>query len=459
MRLIHNHRIITSLYAILILVYISFFLQGCGDDILEATGSINYVYPQKGEIDYSTREYELILGDDGFFHDKPTDIGVQNVRKRVEQFLKQSWKALHDVPKYDKGYFDEGRVYTGIPYSFAAESDGIVGFNISLYTFITAISNPFSFIYTVDLREEPFVEILPGPYYGVVCSSAVSYFLGMDFHYVTYLLDSCPWLVRLPEQDPNQIRVGDVIWKKNHVMLVYDIVRDSANHITRVTLAEGNIPLTKSLTLSFEDFQRRWETDLYLIYCYTNIGETSYDSTADDLYEVGDVMGEITSGICTARGDRVCFRKGDNVEINTIKKPRERVVLYKDASYYGEYYSENHSLTIDGLGFGSYTAILDSYDSSNATHFSVLDYSVDAARVSSTSLRVSYHSENATPIYVAFCNSQYRYISVYPLSEIDSNRGFVIIPIEDVDCRDLHIRVFFEGQFGRVSSPLMKAPF
>ncbi len=99
--------------------------------------------------------------------------------------MNRSWKALHDVPKHDKGYFEKGRVYTGIPYSFAAESDGIVGFNISLYTFITAISNPFSFIYTVDLREEPFVEILPGPYYGVVCNSAVSYFLGMDLHYVT----------------------------------------------------------------------------------------------------------------------------------------------------------------------------------------------------------------------------------------------------------------------------------
>ena len=430
---------------------------GCDEEeFIVGDEEIKYEMPEKGVIDYSTRLYESVLFEDGYYHDIPINKGVQNVVKRVDQFMKASWVPSHEIPKYPDGYYSSGKTVYGIPYSFGAESDGVVGLDVSLDTFLSAVANPFSCIYTEDIRKAPYKEILAGPYYGVVCSSAVAFFLGADFHYVTYLLDTSPWFVKLPQQDPEQIRVGDVIWKENHVMLIYDILRDNNNRIVRVIIAEGNIPVTRCFSLSFEEFKQKWIDESFIIYCYTDIGKTEY--TPSKYVPIGDENnGDFNvSSICTARGDRVCFRKGECVVLNSISSPSCALSLYKEGLHYGDYTFEDHHLSLEGLEPGSYSAYLGhETNSSNMTSFCVVDYDVQLIKNKRHYIRVSFHSENAKPCYVALCNEKYRYISVFPLSEEDIKRSYVIIPFSNKHC---YVRVFFDGEFGRISSVIQQIP-
>lgn len=428
---------------------------GCEKIIIDVLGGGEdpYEAPTKGQIDYFTRLYESVLQSDGYYHDVPTNQGVKNVKKRVDQFLNVTWIPYNDIPQYPTGSFRSGIKTAGIPYSFGAESDGIVGLDISLDSFITAVNNPYSFIYTVDLRKEPYNEILAGAYYGVVCSSAVAFFLGMDFQYVTYLLDTSPWLVKYPQQSPDQIRIGDIIWQENHVMLIYDIARDANNSIVQITLAEGNVPLTRSFSLSYDEFLKKWEQDSYIIYCYTEIGKTSYTPSKYVAINGESINEPAVCDICTARGDKVCFKKGDAVIINTISTSDSPVSVYKDGIHYGDYVSNNHTLVLTDLEYGSYEACLGQNGAS--TSFSVVDYDVQVSTTKHGLTHVSFDSKNAKPSYVAICNSQYRYISIYPLTLQDLDRGYINI---SATVYDSNVRVFFDGEYGRVSSKLLQVP-
>lgn len=414
----------------------------------------DYEFPAKHSIDYSTRIYESVLKEDGFYHDYPLNKGVQNVIRRVDQLLDLSWTPVNDIPKHPNGFFQKGKGVTGIPYSFGAESDGVVGIDISLDTFISALRNPYSYMYTIDLRKPPYKEILAGPYYGVVCSSAVASFLGMDFHYVTYLLDSCPWLSRLPEQRPESIRLGDIIWQKDHVMLVYDIARNVDGSIAKVTIAEGNLPLTRRFTISFDEFNNRWNTKSYIIYCYTDIGKTVFNPSH---YMVdSEIRIPYPASVCTARGDRVCFKKGDPVILNTLEESSCEVLLYKDNELYGSFISKDHHLILENLEYGNYFATV-KHDNNmlEGSLFCVIDYDVQLSIVKKGILRVSFQSRNAEACYVAFCNSQYRYVSVFPLSNTDIERGYIRVPFSSDNCS---VRVFFRGEYGRISSIIQKIP-
>ncbi len=444
-------------FLILLIYYVVFStLLSCSR--IEATivsQDVPYVLPSKGTIDETTRFFESVLMDDGYYHDKPLNIGVQNVVKRVDQFMNAEWIPLTQVPRYPDGYYESGSLVKGIPYSFGAEADGVVGIDISLDTFMTATENPYSYYYSEDIRKEPYTEILAGPFFGVVCSAAVAFFLGADFPYVTYLLDSCPWLVRLPNQEPDQIRVGDVIWRENHVMLIYDIARDKDGRIKKVMIAEGTSPVTRCFSLWYNEYIKRWNEQSWIIYCYTKIGDTHYQPCKYDSLK-GDNFYDNSPVICTVRGDEVCFKEGERVIINTIKESSCNVMVYKDEQLKGEYQTHDHYLDLGALEYGDYVVSIEGLsDSLQSTRFSVVNYDVDLSSFVDGHIKVSFSSANGTACYIAFCYSNYRFISVYPLSIEDVKRGYALLPKTEDDC---YCRVFFNGKYGRISSKLQHIP-
>jgi len=59
-------------------------------------------------------------------------------------------------PRRPDQFFEAGTTYTGTPYSNGGHEGRIIGFEVYLKTFLAAVENPRSVVYTKDLRgQEP----------------------------------------------------------------------------------------------------------------------------------------------------------------------------------------------------------------------------------------------------------------------------------------------------------------
>ncbi len=66
------------------------------------------------------------------------------------------------------GYFEPGKEYTGVPYSSVKHVGRYIGFDIFLKTFLAAVENPKSVLYTENLQKKVSNDEC---YYGKGCSS------------------------------------------------------------------------------------------------------------------------------------------------------------------------------------------------------------------------------------------------------------------------------------------------
>ena len=82
------------------------------------------------------------------------------------------------MPNRRGGYFEEGTEYTGVPYSSVKSVGRCIGFDIYLKTFLAAVENPQSVLYTENLSGKV---SNAATYYGKVCSTFTSYALQCAF--------------------------------------------------------------------------------------------------------------------------------------------------------------------------------------------------------------------------------------------------------------------------------------
>ncbi len=83
------------------------------------------------------------------------------------------------LAKFLQGHFPAWRPQTGLNYSAARFAEKYVGINVSFETYISALSNPDSVMYTRNLQGK---HNLSSAYYGTVCSEFASYVFDLPFH-------------------------------------------------------------------------------------------------------------------------------------------------------------------------------------------------------------------------------------------------------------------------------------
>ena len=109
--------------------------------------------------------------------------------------------------------------YQGLIYSSVKELAQFVGEEVSFHTFMTAVNNPRSKLYTEDVSKSPYHGLNCRAYYGTVCSGLVSYALGF---YPKYFADDFPLMKCMKEVDSStadSIKVADVLWRNGHVAI------------------------------------------------------------------------------------------------------------------------------------------------------------------------------------------------------------------------------------------------
>lgn len=383
--------------------------------------------------------------------------GVEVALRRAEQFANIQWTPVGDVPsRYGlNGVYAKGITQKGLPYSLGIWANTHIGTQVPLYTYMTALNNPNSVLYTEDMREAPYYGFDCAPYYGTSCSNSVMFALGIEPPYYTYMIPSIPGMVKPKDQRPEAVELCDVLLKSGHVVMVYGIDRNDEGEIESISIFEttsANQIDTWIRTFTLAQFKEYWKNNSYVRYQYSKLSEnTDYVPSVFVPLEGERVLsGYPRLPICTTRGDRASYIEGEDVVISSLLPDITFIALFKDNVYYSSSVVEEPNTVISGLPYGNYKARLVSSEgkiSAEYTQFEVLNTSVTGQK--SDKIYLSFSSKNARAIYFDLCDASSNPRNYFQISEHDRQKGSYSMELVG-NYRSSHFKVFFRGQYGVV---------
>ena len=374
------------------------------------------------------------------------DLAIEAIQRRAHQIAEVKWYTFSQVPR-NTGFFPANTVIEGIPYSSVKELDKFVGHDVSFYTFLTASQNPKSVLYTEDVGESPYHGVNCAAYYGTVCSMAVNYALGLDAPFESGMYANLPFIEKVEKQEPSSVKVGDILWKKGHVVMVEDVIYHKDKSISNVAILESSGSFTRIKNYSFSYFSKRWKQSSWVLYRYVDIERAIkqdeipfLSSLSQDNYSIN-----YESAVCPSRGDRACYREGEMVVLNMLKPCNGDLIVKQDGREITRYDSPVNDIILSSLQAGMYEVVA---DCKSACSFEVLQTEVIANKVSDR-LVVDFSSSNGIPESVIFCTITGSRKHIYLITEEDRLKGKILFaPVQG----DTYVKVLFRGEYGRVTN-------
>ena len=372
---------------------------------------------------------------------------VKELKSRVAQITDISWTPKGEIPS-NAGSYTFGYPMKGIPYSSVKEEEKFVGQYVSFYTFKTAVANPKSVLYTENVREAPYHGTNCSSYYGTVCSMAVNYALGLPYSFTTssYKNLSCFYMV-----EPQAIDVaepGDILLQESkHVVMIIDIkkTRDRISLINILESSGGSGTRIDSYTL--EDLQTRWNRDGWELLRYRDLDKlTEVDAMSFNNYPYDTPF---ISPMCCSRGDRACFREGEEIVLNNLDGKHHAMKMLSDNRDIDYVVSDGLDISINSLLPGIYTFDLETSGWDNPS-VEVLDTNVNAER-QDDELAVSFSSSNSKPMSVIISNQSGGHYLVQPITDEERAAGQIVVKIPKRSGQ-MYLKVMFEGTYGSVSN-------
>ena len=426
------------------------------------------------------------------------------------------WTPKRDVPKDGKvdvagvmQVFEEGTPVTGIPYSGTQEIDKVVGYDVSIETFMTAVNNPYSLLYTECIRsdEQQYSAYgvtyhgiqSAGAYMGSVCSEHSGYVTGLPMPSKTYTHRDMVGEVlgKSLGQTEDALQVGDIIWTSGHCIAIEGVKRSESGGVTGVIVSEQAGAHTKTRRIIYEDLE---DPNEYILPDKTVSNVSTYKMPFSDDEQgvtsfmsknilVGhviyrnlkfsentvkykwDVDGEYpyNNDICTFQGDKACFREGALVVLNYNLDENEtydwtEIEVYKDNELYETIIlSEIDNSQLDeriqyhaavlgtDLPHGDYKARMKNEDSySDYTHFKVIQ-TVASYTIEDNNLECLFSSENSNVVGIRACQQNGAVEKEYYVSDEEAEEGKAVINIDGLPS-DCYLKVYYECEYGRVTN-------
>jgi hypothetical protein len=328
--------------------------------------------------------------------------GAINAVKKAYQLTNITFTPLEPIA-YNTGTYQPNNSYRGMIYSSVKELGTFVGNNISFHTFMTAIHNPRSRIYTERIDESPYNGANCRSYYGVVCSSLVSYALGLTPICTTYDFDSSEEMEQLDFSDLDGFHIADVLWTNGHVAMITDIVRDQKGSTARVQVTEAIQSGCRRRTVSRSVFQesilRSFKRAFRYKYLERNLNYTPVSEFVT-VFDESPVSFEYNNDICTDKGDKSCYFVGEEVVLN-LSSSKGTVEIYKDGVLLSLVDVDSEGIRLTDLDYGSYQARITDGDRNSAfTSWIMVDKRILSA---AKERKVFFESVNATPLSISFC--------------------------------------------------------
>jgi hypothetical protein len=381
------------------------------------------------------------------------------------------WTPVADGMPMRGGYFTPGKQYTGVPYSSVKHVGRYIGFDIFLKTFLAAVENPESVLYTENLYGKVSNAEC---YYGKVCSSYTSYALQCGIWYVSKLHgpEFREGVTVVQPQSARAAQPGDILYtppaRKNggsHVEMVTEVVRNADGEVTHVRVEESRPQTTSNRLRTAKAFDAHLSSRNRVLYRITDLdawrGRNRAETFLFPNYEDDSSTPQINRVLLLDRGDWVPYRKGQPVKINVMDRDEQgvRELVIKRGKTVVE------RIKCPGKGVversfdtcGDYTAhcVMDDGSLSQACEFAVceLDFNLPAETVKrGTSWEIEFSSENMNAIILYFKNAAdgYDEHNVF-LSEDDRRSGKVTIPAHVTDSAEtMQIWLIGENRYGRL---------
>ena len=218
------------------------------------------------------------------FHDIPRSQGVANVIKRARQLVELRWTPVGQFPcSYSvatpnghlrqDAFFPKWRPRQGMVYSSVRKYERFVGYHISIETFMTALANPNSVLYT---RSQHGAGKNMSSFYGNVCSCFVSYAVDLPWQVICRDWLSVPGVEELNITDLNELQLCDIGLSAGHVVIITDILRDAEGNIHKIVISESTPPQCVTNDYTPEEFRNYYLGRNYKILRYAGLDDVGY---------------------------------------------------------------------------------------------------------------------------------------------------------------------------------------
>lgn len=375
------------------------------------------------------------------------------MRKKAHQIADIEWTPLKDIPGLTKP-IPAGVMRTGIPYSSVKEKDKFVGQEVSFHTFMTALHNPRSVLYTEDVKEPPYYGVNCGPYYGTVCSGAVNYALGIDRPYESSMYENVPYIAKVKNQSAEGVYPGDILWSPGHVVLIIYIEKEDNGTPKSFTILES-YGRTSIKELSLVSFENRWKTVGWVAYRNLRLADNLQYAAIPYVFNEGDegAMASYNEDLCTSRGDQVTYVEGEEVVINVFNNKYKTLEVLRDGITIKKIPVVTEDVKFQNLASGLYTAHLcNNNEVSDDVHFEIINEKTSVSR-HGADYYVSFGSSNGIPVYLVICSRSGVRYKIVDISQYDITAGGLFIR---GNFSGMYLKVFYQGQYGRVSNVPIK---
>ncbi len=375
------------------------------------------------------------------------------------------------MPNRRGGHFEEETEYTGVPYSSVKTVGRCIGFDIYLKTFLAAVENPHSVLYTEDLSGKV---SNAAPYYGKVCSTFTSYGLQCALPYRSSHHDPQfrSGVVLVDPQSAQAAEPGDVIYTPpakvgggSHVELVTAVER-SGESVTAVRVEDSWPPTTRNLLRKASDFDSHISSRNRRLYRISDFdvwhGHNKAESFLFPNYDEDSATPAVNRILLLDRGDWVPYYRDQAVKFNVMDKDSQGVqsLVVKRGDRVVEQITLNGRGVIERLfsDCGDYTAqcVMGDGSLSQACEFSVCDLAFSLPAETPTRDKpwdIKFTARNLSVIAVRLMNPKPPYIRyIVWLTDQDRRNEKATVPAGLVRDKGLvQVWLIGENKYGRLT--------
>ena len=421
---------------IILFFMVNLSILSCSDSLIIDEPEREFYYPEE----------EPIIGTDS--------LGRANAVKKARQLTDIIYTPLNPIPGRT-GNYEAGVLREGVIYSSARELEQFVGIDISFHTFMTAIHNPKSKLYTEDISQYPYHGTNCKAYYGTVCSSLVSYALGLTPRYYANDFPISEMMDFVPADNINLLKIADVLWRDGHVAIITDIITDPSGLVQKVEISESIGQGCRRYYRTAESFQKLMQSSFKYILRYKELYKNTSYTPVPEFVAVGDEIPTLftyNNDLCVDKGDRSCYREDETVIICTFH-PYDYMEIYKDGRLLRQEGGGHDDVVINALAYGDYMArVFSNGMFSEYTYWKVVNMNV---QIDKKKKRVYFNSSNAIPHCIKFCDitgsgGSPMTNSLRMLTKEDKRRGYIDVAAKEISRDYPYIRVNFETNYGRI---------
>ena len=327
--------------------------------------------------------------------------GIDNLLALARQEATIQYELRGDLPAQTaEGYIpakDENGNPTkliGLPYSSVRSIDKMINLNVSTYTFLTALYNPGSVLYTRYIASGN-----AKTFYGTVCSVFTDYSQNIPWNLPTKFLRSEHFSQAYYKKSIEEMTVGDMFIDASHVIMITDLYRDMEGTIKAVEYSEAKRPVVRTTTLTYENFKVKIESTSYQCFGYKGISQVKYSPLPYVAAKEGETVEEINyPDIMCEFGDKAVLMGGSGsaatfereVTINVLDREGYYAIqVYRDSVHPIDYERNDRDYELletrstvkdfvmgdpeNGLVPGAYKIVMRGVDKTSTTEFFVVD--------------------------------------------------------------------------------------